>query len=80
MKNCYPDNLEQHLTSIWEETLKIFPVGIHDNFFDLGGNSMLALSLLKEVEKQFDCKISLVKLFQAQTVAQQAEIICQNKG
>ncbi len=66
---------EQQLASIWEEVLKTAPVGIHDNFFDLGGTSIAALTLLRRIQERFGSDLSLATLFQAQTVAQQAEIV-----
>jgi len=71
------NTLEQQLTKIWEKVLKIQPIGVHDNFFDLGGNSMLAMTLLSRIEKHLGKSLSLVTLFQAQTIAQHADIIRQ---
>jgi len=71
------DTLEQQLTKIWEKVLKIHPIGVHDNFFDIGGNSMLAITLLSRIEKHLGKSLSLVTLFQAQTIAQHADIIRQ---
>ncbi len=68
---------EQQLALIWEVVLKTSPVGIHDNFFDLGGTSIAALSLLNRVQQHFGRDLSLAMLFQARTVAEQAEIVRQ---
>jgi len=68
---------EQQLILIWEAVLKTAPVGIHDNFFDLGGTSVAALSLLNRVQQHFGRDLSLAMLFQARTVAEQAEIVRQ---
>jgi len=45
--------VERKLVKIWEETLAIYPVGIHDNFFDLGGHSLAAASALAKVKEEF---------------------------
>ncbi|MCI5194415.1 MAG: hypothetical protein D3915_15025, partial [Candidatus Electrothrix sp. AU1_5] len=66
---------EQQLALIWETVLKTAPVGIHDNFFDLGGTSVAALSLLNRVQQHFGSNLSLAMLFQARTVAEQAEVV-----
>jgi hypothetical protein len=45
---------ELTLTTIWTEILNREPVGIHDNFFDLGGDSLLAIRLMERIHKQFE--------------------------
>ncbi|OAD20434.1 cyanopeptolin synthetase, partial [Candidatus Thiomargarita nelsonii] len=54
------ETLEQQLAQIWEKVLKIHPIGVHDNFFDIGGNSMLAMTLLSRIEKHLGKSLSLV--------------------
>ncbi|MCI5222655.1 MAG: non-ribosomal peptide synthetase, partial [Candidatus Electrothrix sp. AR4] len=66
---------EQRLSCIWSNVLKRSDIGIHDNFFDIGGNSILAMTLLNQIEKNFVTTLSLITLFQAQTISQQADII-----
>ncbi|MGL5833735.1 MAG: thioesterase domain-containing protein, partial [Waterburya sp.] len=64
------NTLELELTQIWEEILDIQPIGIEDNFFDLGGNSLLAIRLIARVEQQYEQSFSLTQLFEAPTIAQ----------
>ncbi|MHC5828200.1 MAG: AMP-binding enzyme, partial [Nostoc sp.] len=45
---------ELTLAKIWAEVLNVERVGIHDNFFDLGGDSLLTVRLLKQINKQFE--------------------------
>ncbi|MDM8554700.1 amino acid adenylation domain-containing protein [Desulfococcaceae bacterium HSG7] len=71
------DSLEQQLTIIWEKVLKINPVGTHDNFFDLGGNSLAAVMLLNKIGKMFKKKLPPVTLYQAPSVAQFAAVLRQ---
>lgn len=59
---------ESTLAKIWAEVLNIEHIGIHDNFFDLGGNSLLAVRLLDQINKQFARDLSLSKLFLNQTI------------
>ena len=49
--------------SIWEEILGREGIGIHDNFFDLGGHSLKAIKLVSRVSKNYDVKIDLSYLF-----------------
>jgi acyl-CoA synthetase (AMP-forming)/AMP-acid ligase II/thioesterase domain-containing protein/acyl carrier protein len=68
------DSVESRLTAIWERVLSLEFVGIKDNFFDLGGNSLLAVSLIMEIEKAFGRRLPPSFLFHAATVEQLAEI------
>lgn len=69
------DGLELHLTRIWESLLNIRPIGIRDNFFDMGGHSLLAVRLLTEVEKRMGIHLSVASLFQGPTIEKLAESI-----
>ena len=69
------DDLEDQLSSIWTEILGIQPIGIKDNFFNLGGHSLLGLRLFAKIEQTFNKKLPLTALFQAPTVEQQASLL-----
>ncbi len=73
------DEIEKSLVSIWEKVLDVRPVGIHDNFFDLGGHSLTATQVISQVIKQFQLELSLQSLFQSPTVAKMAAVITQNQ-
>jgi amino acid adenylation domain-containing protein len=62
------DAFELQLAHIWEEVLGVQPVGVQDNFFDLGGHSFLAVSLMGRIEREFGVKLPLAVLFQGATV------------
>ncbi len=66
---------EVQMVQVWRDILDVEEVGIHDNFFDLGGHSMLAVRLITQIEAITGTKISLAALFQAPTVAQLVEMI-----
>ena len=68
---------EKLLCKIWEELLRVERVGIHDNFFEMGGHSLLAVRLFAEVEKLTGRKLPLVTIFQNSTVKQLAEALRQ---
>lgn len=63
---------QKQVVSIWEKHLNISGIGIEDPFFELGGNSILALTVLSEINKISNKKISIVKLFQFPTI----KLIC----
>jgi amino acid adenylation domain-containing protein len=71
-------DIEALLTQIWEEVLNVWPVGIHDNFFDLGGHSLAASRVISRVLKYFQLQIPLQSPFQAPTVAQMAALITEH--
>ncbi|MFI6708686.1 SDR family NAD(P)-dependent oxidoreductase [Nonomuraea sp. NPDC050478] len=67
--------VERDLAGLWSEVLGVEPVGTRDNFFDLGGNSLVALQMLALVKKRFGVAVPTVSLFEAPTVATLAAIL-----
>lgn len=61
--------LERDIASVWETVLGVDRVGLHDNFFDLGGHSLLLVKLLAELRKSVSHDASLIDLFQNPTVS-----------
>ena len=74
-KNSPSDDLESILVRVWENVLGIPNIGVEDNFFDLGGHSVLAVRLLSEAEKVVGRKIPLASLFRGSTVASLAKLL-----
>ncbi|MEU8270971.1 SDR family NAD(P)-dependent oxidoreductase [Sphaerisporangium sp. NPDC049002] len=66
---------ERALAELWADVLGIEPVGTRDNFFDLGGNSLVALQMLALVKKRFGIAVPTVMLFEAPTVYTLAGIL-----
>ncbi|GAB1539219.1 hypothetical protein NUACC21_18850 [Scytonema sp. NUACC21] len=60
--------IELKLATIWTKVFNTESVGIHENFFDLGGNSLLAVSLLERINKQFERNLPLSTLFLNPTI------------
>ncbi|HMU14312.1 MAG TPA: amino acid adenylation domain-containing protein [Flavobacteriales bacterium] len=69
------DAIEQTLTSIWSTALGVDKISINDDFFDLGGHSLIGIQVLSNTEQQLGRKLSLSTLFQAPTIARFAEAI-----
>ncbi|MEA5581859.1 amino acid adenylation domain-containing protein [Nodularia harveyana UHCC-0300] len=70
-----PQTPEQELlANIWGEVLGVSQVGIHDNFFALGGDSIRSIQILAKAN-QVGWDLSLQQLFQYQTIAELAELV-----
>ncbi|AUS77118.1 polyketide synthase [Actinoalloteichus sp. AHMU CJ021] len=67
--------VERRLTKVWEDVLAIDGVGSHDNFADLGGTSLMALQLVKRVQRVFGIALSAVSLFEAPSVRTMAALL-----
>lgn len=83
LKNSYiaPRNDEERkMVRIWEELLAIDGIGIYDNFFDLGGNSLLGVNLLIQVRKEFNLEqLPAYVLYEASCVAAMTQYLTQGK-
>lgn len=69
------DALELELERIWEHVLDVRPVGVTDNFFDLGGHSLSAVQLMDEIERRFGQRLAPAKLFEAPTIERLAGVL-----
>jgi amino acid adenylation domain-containing protein len=72
--------VEQRLVQIWENVLPVRPIGIRDNFIDLGGHSLAATRIVSRVIEQFQLDLPLELLFRAPTVLEMATVILEHKG
>jgi amino acid adenylation domain-containing protein len=66
---------EKTVAALWTELLNVEGVGIEDDFFDLGGQSMTAVGLVARLRAAFDLNIELATLFERPTIAALAEAI-----
>jgi thioesterase domain-containing protein/acyl carrier protein len=73
-------DLEKGLVRIWEQILDCGPVGIRDNFFDLGGNSLQTVRLLAQIEEVFDKRLPIACLLGAATIEQLAAVLLQEES
>ena len=67
------NEVEAQLLQLWSAVLERQEISIHDNFFDLGGHSLLVIKLLNLMQEMFGQKLTLSSLFQNPTIAQLAE-------
>jgi len=70
--------IEQWITDIWQDKLGIDDVEVDDNFFDLGGNSLLSLEVIELIEAEFGVRLT-DRDFMFQTLGQLASI-CETRA
>lgn len=72
----YPDSaIEKQLAAIWSEVLGKEKISRHDNFFTIGGDSILSIKVISRIKKVLGCEVTVANFFQSPTVAELAQII-----
>ncbi len=75
-----PQNeMEVKLAKIWQEVLLVEKVGIHDNFFEIGGHSLQAVQVHKKLTESFFVDIPIVQLFQYPTISALTKFLSQGE-
>ena len=69
------NEVEEEVAAIWSEVLGVDRVGVEDNYFDLGGNSLLATQLVSRLRGRFQVELALQSFFEGATVANVAKSI-----
>ncbi|QLE40511.1 amino acid adenylation domain-containing protein [Nostoc sp. C052] len=71
--------IEQQIAKLWQEVLHLEQVGIHDNFFDLGGHSLLMIQVNHKLRSILQREISVVTMFQNPTIYSLAQYLSQQR-
>ncbi len=71
---------EKTLAEIWQEALRLETVGIHEDFFELGGQSLSAVVVITRIEQAFGTRLPLASLIEAPTVNQLARLVAENQS
>jgi acyl transferase domain-containing protein/thioesterase domain-containing protein/acyl carrier protein len=74
------DEIERDLAEIWTEMLGVLQISIDDDFFELGGQSLIAMRLFNRIRKRHGVELPLSVLFQAPTIAATAALLREAKG
>ncbi|MGP9788715.1 type I polyketide synthase [Roseinatronobacter sp. NSM] len=74
------NDIERTLTGFWQDLLGVDEIGVEDNFFDLGGHSLIAVRLFAQVRKAYQVDFPISVLFQAPTIAACAAMIAEQTG
>nr|NIM12671.1 amino acid adenylation domain-containing protein [Candidatus Aminicenantes bacterium]NIM79384.1 amino acid adenylation domain-containing protein [Candidatus Aminicenantes bacterium]NIN18661.1 amino acid adenylation domain-containing protein [Candidatus Aminicenantes bacterium]NIN42550.1 amino acid adenylation domain-containing protein [Candidatus Aminicenantes bacterium]NIN85316.1 amino acid adenylation domain-containing protein [Candidatus Aminicenantes bacterium] len=69
------DELEEFIVQLWQEFLGIERVGIHDDFFFLNGNSLIATQLIERIKQEYPVEIPMNRFYETPTVAHLAKVI-----
>ncbi|MFZ0281549.1 MAG: non-ribosomal peptide synthetase, partial [Bacteroidales bacterium] len=69
------NNFEKRLLSIWKYLLKTEKIDVNDNFFDIGGNSLLAIIMTSKVAEEFDIVINAMAIFEFSSIKKLSEFI-----
>jgi amino acid adenylation domain-containing protein len=64
---------ERAIADIWTSLMKLERIGIHDDFFDFGGHSLMAMKAVSQIEEKFGVNLSLAEFLEAPTIAGVAE-------
>src|SRR5690554_6793628 len=67
--------IEKTLQTLWQDVLAVNTIGVHDNFFDIGGNSLSATQIITRIRQHFALDLPLRSLFEVNTIEGLAEII-----
>ena len=67
--------IEKMLAKIWADLLDVERIGIHDDFFELGGNSLIVTRLASRLRDNFQVELSISKLFETPTIAELTAVI-----
>jgi amino acid adenylation domain-containing protein len=69
--------IEAKMVQIWQAVMGLEKIGVRDNFFDLGGHSLMAVRLISEIKREFDSQLPVAALFENGTVANLAALVAQ---
>ena len=68
-------DLEQLIAAVWQTVLPVDKIGIHDNFFDVGGHSLLLVQVHSQLQEQIDLPLTIMDLFKYPTVSTLAQYL-----
>jgi amino acid adenylation domain-containing protein len=69
------NDAEARIARIWQDALRLSRVGVHDNFFEIGGSSLPALQVITQVNRAFQVELPIAAFFENPTVAGMSEAV-----
>ncbi|MDF5727931.1 MAG: phosphopantetheine-binding protein, partial [Rhizonema sp. PD38] len=70
---------ERLIAAVWQQKLQVEKVGIHDNFFDLGGHSLLLIQIHSKFREIFEQELSIIDLFKYPTISSLVKLLSQKQ-
>ncbi|WP_437677704.1 amino acid adenylation domain-containing protein [Sorangium sp. So ce131] len=77
------NEVEEGLARVWQQVLRLTQVGVKDNFFDLGGHSILAIQLISSIRKYLEVEVPVTLIFESpmlESMASRIEQLSQSEG
>ncbi len=74
------NEIEEIITRVWQEVLGVERIGVHDNFFDAGGHSLLMVQVHNKLSEAFEKDVSIVEMFAKPTISALAEYFSDSNG
>ncbi len=71
--------LEKRIAAVWQRVLGFEQVGLDDNFFDLGGDSLVAIQMAKRLKQELELDFPVAKLYQGVTIRALAQLLAQDE-
>ena len=68
-------DLQRGIASVWEEVLGVAHIGLNDNLFELGGNSLLGLRIVSRLQRKLNISVPVTALFEGPTVLALSQLI-----
>ncbi len=69
------NNVEQIVAKTWQKVLGIEKIGIYDNFFDLGGSSLIGVEVISQLQKELNAHIPIISIYERPTISSLAEFL-----
>ncbi|RAM48425.1 MAG: polyketide synthase [Hapalosiphonaceae cyanobacterium JJU2] len=69
------NNVEQIVATTWQKVLGIEKIGIYDNFFDLGGSSLIGVEVISQLQKELNTHIPIISIYERPTISSLAEFL-----
>ncbi len=69
------EGLEGRIAAIWERVLGVGDIGVHDSFFEIGGDSLSGVQVMSQLNAQLQMRIPIARFFEAPTVAGLAALV-----
>jgi acyl transferase domain-containing protein/acyl carrier protein len=78
--NAPASDLEQRIAQLWQAALGIAPIGVEDNFFDLGGDSLIAVRMIAQLKQELQLDLPTISLYRRPTIRSLVALLEQSEA